>query len=331
MEISVAVAIDAMGGDNAPEEIVAGAVSAAAEGIKCILVGDEGRVKALLHAESVNLQSIHAPDAVTMTDGPISAMRKKGSSMAAAVGLVKDGRAQAVFSAGNTGAFIGASVSILGTVKGVDKCGIAINLPTLLNKDLLLIDAGASTDCRAEDILVFAKMGKVYAEEIMGRKNPKVGLLNIGEEEIKGDEMSRKAYHLLKKSGLNFTGNIEGNAIAEGANDVIVCDGFVGNTMLKVTEGTAGFVVDVMKSEFSADWLSKLGALLLRPAFRRMKKRIDWKEWGGGVLLGPKGNVLIGHGRSDAKAIHSAIKLADKMARAELWSKIEKELTRSEV
>ena len=332
MEISAAVAIDAMGGDNAPEEIVAGALSAASEGIKCILVGDEARIKPLLSpAAKSNLEVIHTPDAVAMGDSSLQALRKKGSSMAMAINLVKDGRADAVFSAGNTGAFVLSSISMLETIKGVEKSGIAINLPTVLNKDLLLIDAGASTDCQAADLLVFAKMGKVYAEEIMGRKNPTIGLLNIGEEYIKGDEMSRKAYHLLKNSSLNFTGNIEGNAIAEGVNDVIVCDGFVGNTILKVTEGTAGYVVAVIRSELSAGWLSKLGAFLLKPAFGRIKKRIDWKEWGGGVLLGPKGNVLIGHGRSDAKAIHSAIRLADKMARAGLWSKIEKELTRSEV
>ena len=319
-----------MGGDNAPEEIVAGAILAASEGIKCILVGDEARMKPLLsQAAQGPIETMHAPDTVGMGDSSLQALRKKGSSMATAINLVKEGRASAVFSAGNTGAFVLSSISILETIKGVEKSGIAVNLPTLLNRDLLLIDAGASTDCRAEDIFIFGKMGKVYAEEIMGRKNPKIGLLNIGEEGIKGDEMSRKAYHLLKNSGLNFTGNIEGNALAEGKDDVVVCDGFVGNTILKVAEGTAGFVVAVMKSELSADWLSTLGAFLLKPAFKRVRRRIDWKEWGGGVLLGPRGNVVIGHGRSDAKAIHSAIRLADRMAKSDLCSKIEKELVRS--
>jgi glycerol-3-phosphate acyltransferase PlsX len=250
--------------------------------------------------------------------------------MVMAIGLVKGGRAQAVFSAGNTGAYVVSSRSMLEPIREVEKFGIAINLPTLTGRDLLLIDAGSSTDCAAKDLLVFARMGKIYAEEIMGRMNPTIGLVNIGEEPFKGNEVTRKAYELFKESGLNFTGNIEGNAIADGKHDVVICDGFIGNTILKVAEGSVGFVIGVMKSEFRKDWLSKLGAQILRPAFRRIKKRIDWKEWGGGVLLGPRGNVLIGHGRSDAKAIFNALRLADRMVKSEMWAKIERELAVSE-
>ena len=327
----MAIAVDAMGGDNAPGDIVAGAILASSENIKCILVGDETSIRKILDSATVKgLEVVHAPDVVSMKDGPMQGLRKKNSSMAVAVRLVKEGKAKGVFSAGNSGVYVACVRSVLESIQGVDKNGIAINLPTSTGRDILLIDAGAAPDCVANDILGFAWMGKVYAEEIMARENPSIALFNIGEEEFKGNEMTRESFKLLKKSGLNFAGNIEGNAIADGEVDVVVSDGFVGNSILKVAEGTVGYVVGVLKKEFTRDWTGKLGALLLAPAFERIKKRIDWKEWGGGVLLGLKGNVLFGHGRSDARAVYNALRLADNMARSNLWHKIEKEMTPSD-
>ncbi len=331
-DISSVVAIDAMGGDQAPEEIVAGALMAASDDIQCLLVGDEARIKPLLNSTAgKGLEIVHTPSAVAMDDSPARGLRRKDSSMAIAARMAREGKAEAVFSAGNTGAWVWSNMSIFDRITGIDKVGIAINLPTQSGKDVLLIDAGASVDCKGEDILGFARMGRIYAREIMGRDNPSIGLMNIGEEAFKGDEASRNAYALLKGSGLNFVGNVEGNAIAEGAADVLVCDGFTGNMILKVAEGTVGYAMGVLRSEFTADFLGKIGASLLKPAFKRIRKRIDWKEWGGGVLLGPKGNVLIGHGRSDAKAVYNAIRLADKMARTRLWERIDKDLVNSEI
>jgi glycerol-3-phosphate acyltransferase PlsX len=324
-----------MGGDHAPEMPVAGAVMAAnEEGIDCILVGDETLVGPLVEKASVkrpgSVTVVHAPDKVSMHESPTQVIRKKQSSNWLTINEVREGRAAAAFSAGNTGAFALGGRSQLGFIDGIDHSGLTITFPTNTEEEILILDVGASPDCEPKDLLIFAHMGKVYAEEIMGRKNPRIGLLNIGEEKWKGNETVRAAYGLLAGSKLNFVGNVEGNGVPELPCDVLVCDGFMGNTLLKVAEGTAGFVGSVMKSEFTRDLRGKLGAFLLMPALSRMKRRIDWKEWGGGVFLGLKGNILIGHGRSDAKAIRNGIRMAAKLGEAELWKKIEKEMSEIE-
>jgi glycerol-3-phosphate acyltransferase PlsX len=322
-----------MGGDFAPDMIVYGAVRAAlTNGIECILVGREQQLKPLLEtggyaSAARDYVSIHpASEVVAMDDLPTQVIRRRDSSMAVAINLAKDGRADAVFSAGNSGALVMGAKSILGLIDRVEKPAIAIVFPTLTDKEVIIIDAGASTDCTAADLLAFAYMGRTFAAQIMGRDNPSIGLFNIGGEAFKGSVATRKAHQLLKKSGLNFKGNIEGNAIPDGVVDIIVCDGFAGNTILKVAEGTALYVAGVLKDESTRGWLSKIGLLFLMPSLKRLKRRIDWKEWGGGVILGLKGNVLIGHGRSDAKAVQNGLKLAQKLGKADLWGKIEKEL-----
>jgi glycerol-3-phosphate acyltransferase PlsX len=321
-----------MGGDHAPEMPVAGAILASNEdGIMCILVGDEAQIAP--HLEKGSLRSpgmitvVHAPDKVGMHESPTQIIRKKESSNWLAINEVREGRACAAFSAGNTGAFALGGRSQLGFIEGIDHSGLTITFPTNTDQEILILDAGASPDCEAKDLLIFAHMGKVFAEEIMGRKNPRIGLLNIGEEKWKGNETVRAAYALLTNSNLNFVGNVEGNSIPYLPCDVVVCDGFMGNTLLKVAEGTVGFVGTVLKSEFKSDFRSKLGAYLLLPALSRVKRRMDWKEWGGGVFLGLKGNILIGHGRSDAKAIRNGVRMAARLGEAGLWKKIEKEMS----
>jgi len=333
-EIGVKIAVDAMGGDHAPEVVVTGAVNAVSEhGFECALVGDESVLKTILpedlssQAIRDNISIVHAPEVVAMGDLPTQIIRKKQSSMAVAYRLVKDEKADAIFSAGNSGALVAGGRHLLGLIEGVEKPGLLITFPTLTGRDVIIIDAGAATDYRASELVVLARMGKVYAEEIMGLENPSIGLLNIGEEKFKGSDYVRKAHKLLGETELNFRGNIEGNAIVESVADIVVCDGFVGNTILKSAEGTFGFIINILKQEISRDFRSKIGALLLKPVFNRLKRRADWKERGGGVILGLKGNVFIGHGRSDTKAIQNGLRLAEKLGKADLWLKIQKELS----
>lgn len=323
-----------MGGDHAPEMVVAGAIIAVSEnGMECALVGDESILKTLLrgartgHEIPRNISIVHAPEVVAMSDLPTQIIRKKQSSMAVAYGLVKDEKVDSIFSAGNSGALVAGGRHLLGLIDGVEKPGLLITFPTLTGRDVIIIDAGAATDYKASELVILARMGKVYAEEIMGLENPSIGLLNIGEEKFKGSDYVRKAYKLFEETELNFRGNIEGNSIIESVVDIVVCDGFVGNTILKSAEGTFGFIINILKQEITRDFRSKLGALLLKPVFNRLKRRADWKERGGGVILGLKGNVFIGHGRSDARAIQNGLKLAEKLGKADLWLKIQKELS----
>ncbi len=327
-----------MGGDHAPGMVVSGALRASTDsGVKCTLVGDETSINPLLTGEiSRNgtvdeIDLVHAPQVVNMSDFPTQIIRKKQSSMAIAYGLVKEGKADAIYSAGNSGALVLGGKRILGLIDGVERPGLLVRFPTLTGKEAIILDAGASTDYKAKDLVVLTLMGKVFVQEVMGIENPSIALLNIGEEAFKGNEAVRRAYKLLKKTDMNFVGNIEGNKIMDGVIDIVVCDGFVGNAILKSSEGTAGFLMSLLREEIPKGIAGKIGGLLLKPAFRRTGKRVDWKERGGGVILGFKGNVFIGHGRSDAKAIQNGLKFSEEIGRADLWSKIEKELSTSEI
>ncbi|KYH32490.1 phosphate acyltransferase PlsX [Neomoorella mulderi] len=307
------IAIDAMGGDHAPGEIVRGAVAAAREKIAgIILVGDKRRLEAELKPlhPPASLEIVHTEQVVEMDEQPALALRRKReASIIVATRLVKEGRAAAVVSAGSTGAQMAAALLILGRSGKIQRPAIATIIPTLKGPKLLL-DAGANVDCRPEHLYEFALMGNLYAARVMGIREPRVGLLNIGTEACKGNEQTLGAYNLLKGSPLNFTGNIEGRDILAGDTDVIVCDGFVGNVLLKFGEGMAQALFTMIGREIKNSFRARLGAALVLPALRGLKKQVDYTEYGGAPLLGVQGISIICHGSSNARAIKNAIKVA---------------------
>ena len=309
------VALDAMGGDQGPVVNIEGAVAAARElGLSILLVGNEEDLGRGLRRHSTNGLGIticHAPETVGMDESPSAALRKKKhSSIRVGLELVKKGEADAFISAGNTGAVMATAMITLGSLPGVERPAIALIVPTLRGQSILL-DAGANADCKPRHLLQFAIMGDVYARQVMGKKSPTVGLLSIGEEESKGNELTREAFKELEEErSLNFTGNVEGREVFSGAADVIVCDGFTGNIALKNSETAAEFFTVLLKEELEKGLVGKLGALLTRGAFRRFKKRVDYTEYGGAPLLGVGGICIISHGRSTAKAIKNAIRVA---------------------
>ena len=308
------IAVDAMGGDHAPVEVVKGAVEAAGEyGIPVILVGDRDRIEAELANYPSAVPSIevkHASEVVEMDENPATAMRRKpDSSLVVAANLVKDGAAQAMISAGNTGAAMAVATLKIGRIQGIDRPAIGSLLPTNNGKAVLL-DAGANVDCSVENLLQFAVMGREYAERVLKLKNPRVGLLSIGEEASKGNELTKATNARLSQASLNFIGNVEGKDVFRGAADVIICDGFAGNIVLKFAEGISEFMLATLREEISRSSLSKIGVLLLQPALRRAKAKLDYAEYGGAPLLGVNGVCLICHGRSDARAIRNAVRAA---------------------
>lgn len=309
------IAIDAMGGDFAPREVVAGAVLAAAlpNIERLILVGDESAIRAELVAcggDQRKIEIHHASEIVGMGETPAHAVRKKkDSSIGRAVELVRDGAADAVMSAGNTGAAVAASALKLRTLQGVDRPAIATVMPTQ-KAPVVLLDAGANIDCTPEQLLQFAVMGSVYANKILGRENPIVGLLSIGGEESKGNEVTKKTYTSLQKSALNFRGNVEGRDLFEGDTDVVVCDGFIGNIVLKTSESAATAFTRWLKRALTANPIRKAACLLLKGAFRELKKELDPEMYGGAPLLGVKGVCIIAHGGSSRHAIYHAVRVA---------------------
>ena len=313
---TIRVALDAMGGDRGPEVTVGGAVSAARElGSTVILVGDEQVLQGHLarhDARGLNLSIRHAPEAVEMGESPMAALRKKRqSSIRVGLDLVKRGDAEAFVSAGNTGAVMATALVVLGPLPGVERPAIAVVLPTMTHRAVLL-DVGANVDCKARHLLQFAIMGNVYARDILGQPTPRVGLLSIGEEEIKGNELTREAFKEMEdEPSLNFIGNVEGRDVFSGTADVIVCDGFTGNVALKISEGLAETMLHLLREELKKDLRGRAGSLLLIPAFRRFKRRIDSSEFGGAPLLGVNGVCMISHGRSTEKAIRNAIRAAE--------------------
>ncbi len=311
------ISIDAMGGDYAPQEIVAGTLQAAEtlKGIeKLFLVGDETAIKAELsrHKGPVPacIEIVHASEVVGMGESPAVAIRrKKDSSISRSVELVKEGKADAIFSAGNTGAAVAAATLKLRTLEGVDRPAIATVMPT--PKDpFVLLDAGANPDSTPEMLLQYAVMGSIYSREILGVSNPSIGLLSIGEEEGKGNESTKKSFRLLRESPLNFVGNVESRDLFGGKVNVAVCDGFVGNVVLKTSEAVAKMIGDWLKRMFRANLLRKLGAVLASGVFKEIKAHADPSSYGGAPLLGANGVVIIGHGSSNAFATYNAIRVA---------------------
>jgi glycerol-3-phosphate acyltransferase PlsX len=313
------VALDAMGGDQAPAVNVEGAVAAARElGLSILLVGEEREIARSLERHSTNGLGIaicHAPETVGMQESPSAALRKKKrSSIRIGLELVKRGDADAFISAGNTGAVMATALFTFGPVPGVERPAIALTVPTLKGHSIL-IDVGANVDCKPRHLLQFAIMGDVYARQIIGKTSPTVGLLSIGEEESKGNELTREAFKALEEQpSINFIGNVEGREVFSGAADIIVCDGFTGNVALKISESAVEFFTVLLKEELSKGVVGKVGALLARNAFLRFKKRVDYTEYGGAPLLGVKGVCVISHGRSTAKAIKNAIRVAAECA-----------------
>ncbi len=301
--MTVRVAVDAMGADRGPEEIVAGAREAASDGIQPVVVGPAG-------LDTRGLELIEASDVIAMDEKPTDAVRSKpDSSLVVACKAVGDGRADAVVSPGNTGAMLAASLRHLGRVQGVRRPAIAVAIPSRHGPSVIL-DAGANADARAENLLQFGYMGAVFAEEILDIPNPEVRLLSIGEEREKGNQLALEAHDLLAGSDLNFKGNTEGRNLLVGAGDVVVTDGFTGNVALKLLEGTIKNLLEALRTEISATPRGKLGGLLIRPAARRLRDRLDPDTYGGAYLLGLRGLAVVAHGNSSSRAICNAVRLA---------------------
>ena len=322
MSTPVRVALDAMGGDNAPDEIVAGAVQAArAYGFGVFLVGRKDTIRAELAKHDtggLDLPIIHTDEVIEMDEHPANAVRrKKNASMTLALQQVRDGQALGAVSAGNSGAMMAASLFTLKRIAGVERPALGGIFPT---KDgtCLVIDLGANTDCKPEYLQQFALMGAIYMERIFNISAPRVGLLANGEEESKGNQLVIEAHSLLKRNastlGLNFIGNVEGRDIPLGNADVVVCDGFVGNVVLKLSEGLAETLLGMVRAEMTSSLPRKLAAAVLRPGLREMGRRLDYAEYGGVPLLGINGSAIISHGRSNAKAIKNALRVARQTA-----------------
>jgi glycerol-3-phosphate acyltransferase PlsX len=313
------IAVDAMGGDFAPQNIVEGAVLAAREyGVPVVLVGNQEVVRKEMArhpgGDSLPLTIVHASEAVGMDESPLTPIRKKkDSSIKVAYDLVKKGEAAALFSAGNSGAVLATAVFVLEKVKGVDRPAIGTIFPTLKGWTLLL-DAGANVDCKPFHLVQFAIMGEAYAKYVLKVKKPAVGLLSNGEEESKGNELIRETNGILRKTAIGYVGPVEGRDIFNGRADVVVCDGFVGNAALKICEGLAEAIGAMIKEEVRGNIMAKLAYLLARSAVNDIKKKLDYSEYGGAPLLGVDGVVIIGHGRSSAKAVKNAIRLAHEYA-----------------
>ncbi len=327
------ISLDAMGGDHAPRTTVEGAVETVIEtdDIEIILVGDSDRIRAELKGKRYpegKLTVLHASEQVEMDDDISTAIRrKKDSSIRRGIELVKSGEADAFVSAGHSGVVMALSLLMLGKSHGVHRPAIATTMPTLTTP-FVLVDAGANVDSEPVNLLQFALMGRAFSKRILGVSDPRVALLSIGEEDTKGNELTKEAFKLIKDTGINFIGNIEGKDIFTGQADVVVCDGFVGNIVLKVSEGLADTIMKMLKREIANIATGKLAYMLMKPALRNFKRKTDYSEYGGAPLLGINGTCLISHGRSSSKAIRNAIKLANKFAKQRLYQEIVAELAR---
>lgn len=310
----VSIAVDAMGGDFGPEVVVKGAIEAAqAKGISLLLVGREEEIRQELakhKTDELSIEVVNASQVVGMMDKPSDVLRKKkDSSVHVACRLVKEGRAHGMISAGNSGATLACGMFVLGRIKGVERPALATILPTE-KSPLVFLDVGGNVDCKPYHLVQFGVMAEVLAKDLLGISNPKIGLLSIGEEEGKGNILAKEAYKLFKLSSMNFVGNAEGRDLFTGNFDVIVCDGFVGNAVLKVSEGVAKSISNILKAEIRKSFLFRLGCLLALPAFKRLAKRLDYAEYGGALLLGLNGTAVVCHGASNVRAIRIAIEKA---------------------
>ncbi len=327
-----AIALDAMGGDHAPRVEVEGAVLAARElGAQVLLVGRPEAVKTELARHphrGLALEIVPALEVITMRDSPLQAFRKKtGSSAHVAARLVQEGRADAMVSAGNTGAVMAIVRFTLGTLPSVSRPALAAPFPTARGSPAVILDVGANVDSKVAHLVQFAIMGEIYSRTAFGTRRPRVALLSIGEEEMKGNELTREAHNELKRAPLNFVGNVEGRDVFSGKVDVIVCDGFIGNVALKISEGAAELIATKLKEAMQRDLRAQVGYVLARRAYQDFRKKIDYSEYGGAPLLGVRGIVVIAHGRSNANAIKNAIRVAQELARGKVNEKIEQQLS----
>jgi glycerol-3-phosphate acyltransferase PlsX len=324
----VKVAIDAMGGDFGPKPIIEGVVQALKEKkFEPILVGDENEIKKYLPKNLHNKVSfINSTDYIKMDEHATDALRRKESSIYKAIELVKKKEADAVVSAGHSGATMSLATLRIGRIKGIKRPAIATFMPTIKKEYTLVLDVGANVDSDSENLYQFGLMGEIYSREVLKHPNPRIGLLSNGEEDVKGNSVTKETFTKLKNNP-NFYGNVEGNDIFKGKVDVVVCDGFVGNILLKTSEGVADTIVTLIKEEVRKSGLiSKVGALLMRKVFKVLKKSIDYAEYGGAPLLGVNGCVIVSHGKSNAKAMKNAIFQAINYTEADITAKIEKKI-----
>jgi glycerol-3-phosphate acyltransferase PlsX len=324
------IAVDAMGGDHAPQINVDGAIAAARElGISTLLIGRAKELAPLLKDSGYagkEIEIVDASEVVGMNEPATSPIRRKrNSSIRVAANCVRDGRAEGLVSAGHTGAAMVSAKMVIGTIEGVDRPALAAILPNL-SGHCLLLDVGANPDAKTQHFKEFAVMGSIYAQLVFGKPAPSIGLMSIGEEDSKGTDRTKEAFKSLKETGLNFIGNVEGRDVFNGSVDVIVTDGFTGNVILKVSEALAEMVEKLLREEIKKTLQASVGFLLSRSAFRSFKSRLDYSEYGGAPLLGAKGCVIICHGRSSAKAIKNAIRVAAEFSRQNLAQKIQSAL-----
>jgi len=324
----IRIAIDAMGGDFGADPIISGVIEALKETeFKAVLVGDSNAIKPLIPQTYLkNIEFIEATEVISMADGATDALKRKDSTIYKAVELLKDKNVDAVVSAGHSGATMSLATLRVGRLKNVSRPAIATLMPNSKETATLVLDVGANVDCRSEHLFQFAIMGEAYAKEILGRKEPKVGLLSNGEEESKGNEVSKEAFKLVSRLD-SFVGNAEGNQIFDGSIDVMVCDGFMGNILLKTSEGVADAIGKIIKKQVKKSPLAMAGSVLMRKVFKTLKKQVSYDEYGGAPLLGVNGCVIISHGKSNSKAIKNAIFQAIKFANSNINKVIEEELS----
>ena len=325
-----------MGGDYAPSAVVDGAVAAARHlAVQVALVGPTAILEEALASHpdwrQLRLEIVEAPDVIAMSESPGATLRRKPrASIRVAAGLVAQKTADALVSAGHTGATVMAAYKAFGTIPGVDRPALAAAIPTRA-RPAVLVDAGANVRCRPRHLLQFAVMGGVYARIALGVERPRIGLLSIGEEATKGNDLTRDAHRLLSAAPVNFIGNVEGREIYSGVADVIVCDGFTGNVVLKTSEGLVETVEELLGDELKGTFSSQVGYLLSRRAFRRFRRRVDYSEYGGAPLLGVAGLAIVGHGRSSAKAVRNAIAMAHRFATSDFIQRVEQEIAAAAV
>lgn len=324
----IRIAIDAMGGDFGAEPIISGVIEALKEAeFKAVLVGDSNAIKPLIPQHYLkNIEFIEATEVISMADGATDALKRKDSTIYKAVELLKEKEVDAVVSAGHSGATMSLATLRVGRLKNVSRPAIATLMPNSKETATLVLDVGANVDCRSEHLFQFAIMGEAYAKEILGRKAPKVGLLSNGEEESKGNEVSKEAFKLVSRLD-SFVGNAEGNQIFDGSIDVMVCDGFMGNILLKTSEGVADAIGKIIKKQVKKSPLAMAGSVLMGKVFKTLKKQVSYDEYGGAPLLGVNGCVIISHGKSNSKAIKNAIFQAIKFANSNINKVIEEELS----
>jgi len=336
---TIKIAVDAMGGDHAPAIVIEGVVDYIREnqhdeGYKIVLVGKEKEInkelKKFKNFRRDRLEIVDALEEISMKEHFLSYWRKREeTSIKKAIDLVKNNKAKAMVSAGNTGAVMALAKTVLGSIKNIDRPALAIMIPTLKGNSLL-VDVGANTDSKPHNLVQFALMGKVYLENIYGIKNPRIGLMNIGEEEVKGNELTKTTHNLLKQLDINFVGNVEGRDVYLGEADLIVTDGFTGNVALKVSEGVVDAMLSMLKREIMSNVFSKIGFFFLKRSLNRIKKKLDYAEYGGALLLGVNGIVIIGHGGSNAKAIKNAVYLSYKFISQKVLQKISQEIEKTQ-